>query len=167
MSAEDLPPRWYVVDRDGLATLCASESDALHVAEDARLQWPQRGPYRAVLMRDVSARHPPAEDLPQPVAWACMWPTEEGCGGGAFTTIDEQTARNYMAGADERASRGLSKCTPTLVPLYTRAALDAARSQERERCAAIVQANADACLTGPLRNVLASNAAAIRAQDQG
>lgn len=54
MSAEDLPPRWYVVDRDGLATLCASESDALHVAEDSRLQWPQRGPYRAVLMGDVA-----------------------------------------------------------------------------------------------------------------
>ena len=93
MSAEDLPPRWYVVDRDGLATLCASERDALHVADDARLQWPQRGPYRAVLMGDVA--------------------------------------------------------------------------QERERCAAIVQANADACLTDLLRNVLASNAAAIRAQDQG
>jgi hypothetical protein len=41
------------------------------------------------------------------------------------------------------------------------------RAAERERCAAIVQANADACLTDLLRDVLASNAAAIRAQDQG
>jgi hypothetical protein len=42
----------------------------------------------------------------------------------------------------------------------------AAQEQERKRCAAIVQANADACLPGMMRDVLASNAAAIRAQDQ-
>jgi hypothetical protein len=66
-----------------------------------------------------------------------VWPEENGCGGGAFTTMDEGSARNYMAGANESADAGRSACRPELVPLYDQAALDAAVAQavaaERER----------------------------------
>ena len=88
-----------------------------------------------------------ADDLPPPVALH-----RDGCtklleGIGHFDLV-ELLARGWT-------------------PLYGPDSLDAVRAQERERCAAIVQANADACLTDLLRNVLASNAAAIRAKDHG
>lgn len=46
----------------------------------------------------------------KPFAWACIWPDKSG--GGAFTTLDETTARNYMGGASEHQPG------PKLVPLY-------------------------------------------------
>lgn len=49
------PERWYVLDRDGLATLCKDEDDAQDVAASAWVRCPQRGPYRIALLGDVSA----------------------------------------------------------------------------------------------------------------
>lgn len=41
--------RWYMVNRDGTATLCADREDAEKEAADANLNWPKRlGPHRAV-----------------------------------------------------------------------------------------------------------------------
>ena len=61
----------------------------------------------------------------RPRAWACVWPAEDGCGGGGFTTLDERAARNYMAGANESADSGRSKCRPALVTLYDAQAVEA------------------------------------------
>lgn len=40
--------RWYVVNRDGMATLCADREDAEKEAADAQSVWPHMGPHRAV-----------------------------------------------------------------------------------------------------------------------
>jgi hypothetical protein len=50
-----IPARWYVVNGDGLATLCKDEDDALQVAAECWVAFPQRGPYSAVLLGDVAA----------------------------------------------------------------------------------------------------------------
>ena len=76
-----------------------------------------------------------AERGVRPRAWACVWPDEAGCGGGGFTTLDERTALNYMAGATESADSGRSKCRPALVPLYDAQAVDAMLASELERIA--------------------------------
>ena len=45
----DMVGRWYMVNRDGMATLCADREDAEKEAADANLNWPKRlGPHRAV-----------------------------------------------------------------------------------------------------------------------
>ena len=41
--------RWYMVNRDGMATLCVDQADAEKEAANANLNWPKRlGPHRAV-----------------------------------------------------------------------------------------------------------------------
>lgn len=40
--------RWYMLDNNGMATLCASEADALSEAAAADAAWPRNGPHRAV-----------------------------------------------------------------------------------------------------------------------
>ncbi len=50
-----VPARWYVLDRDGLATLCKDEDDAHDVAAECFVAWPNRGPHRVVLLGDVAA----------------------------------------------------------------------------------------------------------------
>lgn len=61
----------------------------------------------------------------RPRAWACVWPAEDGCGGGGFTTLDPRAAQNYMAGANESADSFRSKRRPTLVTLYDAQAVEA------------------------------------------
>ena len=53
--SQALPLRWYVVNRDGLATLCADEADARKVADECNLMFPRVAPHRAVLLGDVAA----------------------------------------------------------------------------------------------------------------
>ena len=40
--------RWYMVDKDGAATLCADQKDAEFEAKDADAAWPEFSPHRAV-----------------------------------------------------------------------------------------------------------------------
>ena len=40
--------RWYMVNRDGMATLCVGKEDAEQEAADAQMAWPHMGPHRAV-----------------------------------------------------------------------------------------------------------------------
>lgn len=40
--------RWYMVDKDGMATLCADQKDAEFEAKDADAAWPEFNPHRAV-----------------------------------------------------------------------------------------------------------------------
>ena len=44
----DMVGRWYMVNRDGMATLCADREDAEKEADDAQSVWPHMGPHRAV-----------------------------------------------------------------------------------------------------------------------
>ena len=47
--------RWYMVNKDGMATLCADRADAEKEAADANLNWPKRlGPHRAVRLVEAS-----------------------------------------------------------------------------------------------------------------
>ena len=45
--------RWYAVTKSGLATLCASERDALESAASFDVAYPHSAPHRAVLLGDV------------------------------------------------------------------------------------------------------------------
>lgn len=47
--------RWYAVTKGGLATLCASERDALESADSFDVSYPHSAPHRAVLLGDVAA----------------------------------------------------------------------------------------------------------------
>ena len=40
--------RWYMVNKMGMATLCANKADAEKEAADAQSVWPHMGPHRAV-----------------------------------------------------------------------------------------------------------------------
>ena len=86
----------------------------------------------------------------RPRAWACVWPAEDGCGGGGFTTLDEHAALNYMAGATESADRGRITCRPTLVTMYDAQAVEA-RVRAAVECAVEVCAGA----TGQHRTIAA------------
>ena len=44
----DMVGRWYMVNRDGMATLCTDREDAENEAADAQSVWPHMGPHRAV-----------------------------------------------------------------------------------------------------------------------
>jgi len=60
-------PRWYCIDKTGMATLCVDEDDAKQNAKLAEQDWPRNGPYRAVRLCEYI---PPAA-LPgqEPDAW--------------------------------------------------------------------------------------------------
>jgi hypothetical protein len=47
--------RWYMITRDGAATLCVDEADAGETAADADAMWPRKGPHRAVQLVEISA----------------------------------------------------------------------------------------------------------------
>lgn len=45
--------RWYMVDKDGMATLCTDREDAEQEAKDANMAWPYTAPHRAVQLVEV------------------------------------------------------------------------------------------------------------------
>ena len=47
---------WYVVNRDGMVTLCADQADAEQEAKDAQEVWPHMGPHRAVQLAPAGDR---------------------------------------------------------------------------------------------------------------
>ena len=47
--------RWYMVNKDGMATLCTDRADAEKEAEDAQSVWPHMGPHRAVQLVEVAS----------------------------------------------------------------------------------------------------------------
>lgn len=49
-----IPPRWYCVSRDGMATLCNDEEDAISTAKHSTARYPGQAPYHAVLLGDVA-----------------------------------------------------------------------------------------------------------------
>lgn len=46
--------RWYMVNRDGMATLCTDREDAEKEAVGAQIVWPRNGPHRAVQLVEAS-----------------------------------------------------------------------------------------------------------------
>ena len=50
----DMVGRWYMVNRDGMATLCVEKEDAENEAADAQRFWPHMGPHRAVRLVEAS-----------------------------------------------------------------------------------------------------------------
>ena len=46
--------QWYMVNRDGMATLCEDRADAEKEAADAQMAWPHMGPHRAVQLVEAS-----------------------------------------------------------------------------------------------------------------
>lgn len=56
MNTEQMRARWYSVSKDGVATLCVDEADAIETAAESQQMYPRNGPYRAVQM--VPLPHP-------------------------------------------------------------------------------------------------------------
>jgi rhamnose utilization protein RhaD (predicted bifunctional aldolase and dehydrogenase) len=48
------PARWYVLDRHGMATLCADEDDARKLCADADELLVKHGPHRAMQLADAA-----------------------------------------------------------------------------------------------------------------
>ena len=44
---------WYMVNKDGMVTLCADHADAEQAAVEAQDVWPHMGPHRAVRLVEV------------------------------------------------------------------------------------------------------------------
>ena len=66
--------RWYMVDKDGMATLCTDREDAEQEAKDANMAWPHLAPHRAVQL--VEAGTSAAELHPSPPEGMVMVPRE-------------------------------------------------------------------------------------------
>ena len=49
----DMVARWYMVDKDGMATLCTDREDAEQEAKYANMAWPHLAPHRAVQLVEV------------------------------------------------------------------------------------------------------------------
>ncbi len=54
-------PRWYCVDKTGVAILCTDEDDAKQGAKQAEKAWPRFAPYRAVQLWEYP---PPPAPVP-------------------------------------------------------------------------------------------------------
>jgi hypothetical protein len=48
--------RWYMVTKDGAATLCVDRADAEQNARDADIAWPRNAPHRAVQLVEVAGQ---------------------------------------------------------------------------------------------------------------
>ena len=58
MAKAPTPVRWYMLSKDGMATLCADKADAEQEAIDAQAAWPGMGPHRAVQLVEAGASLP-------------------------------------------------------------------------------------------------------------
>lgn len=54
---------WYMVNKDGMCTLCADQADAEKEAKDAQEVWPHMGPHRAVQLRESAGAWFTAADM--------------------------------------------------------------------------------------------------------
>jgi hypothetical protein len=46
---------WYILSANGIATLCASQADAIASAKDADASWPREAPHMPVQLVDANA----------------------------------------------------------------------------------------------------------------
>jgi hypothetical protein len=54
---------WYVIDKEGLATLCADKQDAETTAKEADLLWPKNAPHRVAQIVEVEQAEEDLYDL--------------------------------------------------------------------------------------------------------
>ena len=54
---------WYMVNKDGMASLCADQADAEQEAKNAQEAWPHIGPHRAVRLVEVGDAGFTASDM--------------------------------------------------------------------------------------------------------
>ena len=64
----EMVARWYMIDKDGMATLCTDREDAEKEAKDANMAWPHTAPHRAVQLVEVGTsaaelHHSPPEGM--------------------------------------------------------------------------------------------------------
>ena len=71
MTDRTQPARWYMVDKDGMATLCTDREDAEQEAKDANMAWPHTAPHRAVQLVEVGTSA--AELHPSPPEGMVGW----------------------------------------------------------------------------------------------
>ena len=50
----EMVARWYMIDKDGMATLCTDREDAEKEAKKANMAWPHTAPHRAVQLVEAS-----------------------------------------------------------------------------------------------------------------
>ena len=50
----EMVARWYMIDKDGVATLCTDREDAEKEAKNANMAWPHTAPHRAVQLVEVA-----------------------------------------------------------------------------------------------------------------
>lgn len=58
---DETQSRWYMVNKDGMAALCADQADAEQEAKNAQEAWPHMGPHRAVRLVEASQAFTAAE----------------------------------------------------------------------------------------------------------
>ena len=68
MNPQDIPPRWYCVDRYGDADICADERNAAEQVQIQDHRWPNRAPHIAVQLAPYVPDAARAGDA-EPVAW--------------------------------------------------------------------------------------------------
>jgi hypothetical protein len=54
---------WYVIDKEGLATLCADKQDAETTAKEADLLWPKNAQHRVAQIVEVEQAEEDLYDL--------------------------------------------------------------------------------------------------------
>ena len=126
---------WYMVNRDGMATLCTDRADAEQEAADAQRFWPHMGPHRAVQLIE-------AADAPQ----------DSFDHGPQATSIDE-AARDVGKWLNERPNRPIDlRHVAMLCAHATAADVDALRAGYAAARLALVQygAHDGACSVGDL-----------------
>ncbi|NYT38917.1 hypothetical protein ERD78_18635 [Allopusillimonas soli] len=63
MTTNNIPSRWYVVGRRGMATLCQNEADAKNLVDEYDNCWPNDAPHVAVQLAPVQSAMPADEWL--------------------------------------------------------------------------------------------------------
>jgi hypothetical protein len=131
---------WYMVNRDGMATLCADREDAENESADAQIVWPHMGPHRAVQLVEASTAGFTAADMAtaeargvrdgaasamagEPMAWMTF--TEEGDPDMVFLDRleacqycedDDPPKPLYLAAPPTAQAEGWTKASKQLPP---------------------------------------------------
>ena len=84
MNNNEIPPRWYSVSKDGMATLCIYEAEAQQAAKDADVLYPNCAPHVAVQLAPAQPAEPTRIEFPAHLRK--MW-----SGGEVQAWLDEHT----------------------------------------------------------------------------
>ncbi len=170
--ATKMVARWYMVDKDGVATLCTDMEDAEQEAKDANLAWPHRVPHRAVQLVEVGTSAVAGESCPTCIALArtvmldqVSFDRKPDCYGIRQITNDEgieewEDIRTSPDVAREEANDMMATGRGEIyevVPLWTTpqpspapqaadSVLEDATLLERERICAAIKAEDDYCV---------------------